>query len=240
MNNLFAEFLLDKDSPLLNKDQLRDNSITVKNEFEQYIINCSRSAASLSAAIEKSKLSISLLDIDHINSPFDDCHQKHKYLELIVENCIIRIQTIYDRVLYFVNVILDIGNSHESINHQLLVSNTKVKHHGMDVILKKIYKSCDKYRFIRNAVIHHDRYSEEIHDEVIMLNAAAELSREVNGTQFITEENLSDINQNYLKAKQEEFKEYLEQIELEIQKLIKATLKVYNDTKNKMRPTSPP
>lgn len=223
---------LDEDNPLLKSagkavGKGADFKLIVNNDLESYIFSASRSLSALTAAINKSKLSLSLLDIEHIKCLEDDDEAKSAYIEMLVENCIIRVQSIYDRVLVLVNKILDLGISNESVNHNLLVNNEHVKKFAIESKLKAINKMCNEYRFVRNTVIHHDRYSEEELDFLTTLIATNHLAKEAGRAEFIDKELIDIITANYLGTKKEELEKYFLGIESKLNQLFDILEKVY-------------
>ncbi|MQT39227.1 hypothetical protein GHO35_26980 [Pseudomonas helleri] len=181
------------------------------------------------------RLSLALLNIGYLDSIAAEEQSKSAYIEMLVENSIIRVQSIYDRVLIFINRILDLGISNDSINHSLLVTNEHVKKFGLEGRLRAVNKACNDYRLIRNTVIHHDRYTEEQLNQLTLIVSADQLSKEAGGKQFMDSESLSAITQAYLGAKKEELGKYLDDMESRIFELYDDVLPIYHHYKDKFR-----
>lgn len=209
--------------------------IVIDNELGGYILACSKALSAILSCIDKARLSISFLDINHLEVIATEDRSRGDYIELLVENTIIRVQSIYDRTLIFTNKLLDLGISNDSINHNLLVTNEKVKGYGLDTKLKEINKACKEYRTIRNTVIHHDRYSEEELDRLALAMKADHLSRQISGEPFVDADTLKEFTDAYLTFKREVLSEYLEIIEKRIHALYDTAIPIYIHYKDKMR-----
>ncbi len=212
INNII---LLDEDNPLRKGLEIVDSKLSVKIESDQdyYIISCSKAYASITTAINKAKLSIKLLDYDYILKVDSKENAKSEYIELFIENTIIRIQSIYDRVLIFVNRLLELGISNESINHNLIITNDNVKKYGLDSTLKSLNKICNEYRNIRNTIIHHDRYSEDDLNMINLVHQAEHLSKSNGSEPIIEEDTLNNITSEFILDYQDSLQRHLHKIE---------------------------
>ncbi|BBN53995.1 hypothetical protein TRE132_21200 [Pseudomonas chlororaphis subsp. aurantiaca] len=236
MHKIEASIILDEESPLLTTDP-NNGIIEVdsRNELAVYILTCSKSLSSISSSMDKARLSIKLLETGHLDSIATEDHSKSDYIEMLIENSIIRVQSIYDRILIFTNRLLDLGISNESINHNLIVTNSNVIKYDLDSKLKSINKACNDYRFIRNTVIHHDRYTEEQLNNLRLTLTADYLSKKTTGKQIVPPETLKTITQAYLDAKKEEFGTYLDTIESKLYELYDTALPIYHHYKSRLR-----
>jgi hypothetical protein len=72
-----------------------------------------------------------------------------------IENYLIRLNSVYDRVLQLVNVVFHLCIREESISHAVVVSNYRVEHHP-DIVkkIKAIRKYLDEYAQDRHTLIH--------------------------------------------------------------------------------------
>lgn len=236
MHKIDEIIILDQESPL--RSALKKNNkidISIETELAEYIFDCSKALSAISSCVDKAKLSISFLDINHLEVIASEDRSKGDYIELLVENIIIRVQSIYDRILIFINRLLDLGISNEYISHNLIVTNEKVKGHKLDVKLKSISKACREYRAIRNTVIHHDRYSEEELDQLALVIKADHLSRQNSGEPFIDANILKEFTNAYLTLKRKDLSDYLEIIENRINDLYDSAVPIYSHYKDKMR-----
>ncbi|PAJ75525.1 hypothetical protein CJF42_05150 [Pseudoalteromonas sp. NBT06-2] len=226
INNMI---LLDEDNPIRRNLEVVDSKLSVKTEsdLDYYLLSCSKAYSSLSTSIDKSKLSIQLLDYDYILKIESEQHAKSEYIELFIENSIIRVQSIYDRVLIFVNRLLELGISNESINHGLIVTNDNVKKYGLDSTLKSLNKTCNEYRNIRNTIIHHDRYTEENLDMLGVVHQAEHLSRIDGRKALIKEETLDNLTSEFMLDYQTDLQEYFEKIEAKLNAIYDKAMIVY-------------
>lgn len=236
MHEIDEKIILDKESPLFSafKD-IGKIGVSIDTELSEYILACAKALTAISSCMDKARLSLSFLDINHLEFIAAEDRSRGDYIELLVENTIIRVQSIYDRTLIFTNRLLDLGISNESINHNLLVTNEKVIAHGLDSKLKAINKACKEYREIRNTVIHHDRYSEEELDRLALVMKADHLSRQDSGKPFVDAKTLKEFTDAYLTIKREDLSEYLELIEKRIHELYDSAIPIYFHYKDKMR-----
>ncbi len=72
-----------------------------------------------------------------------------------IENYLIRLNSVYDRVLHLINAVFHLGINEEHVFHGNVISNYKVQHKP-DVVshTKAIKKYLDKYSQIRHTLIH--------------------------------------------------------------------------------------
>lgn len=236
MHQIEAAIILDNESPLFtSKPNNEAMKVTTNTELAFYILACSKSLSALTSSMEKARLSTNLLKIEYLEHIAIEDQSKSKYLEMLIENTIIRIQSIYDRILIFTNRLLDLGISNESINHILITTNSNVIRFDLADKLKSINKACHAYKAIRNTVIHHDRYTEEQLDHLTLTLSADHLSKEISGKQFAPPEALKATTQTYLDAKKEEFTKYLDVIESKLFVFYDRALPVYFHFKERLR-----
>lgn len=236
MHIIDETIIMDKESPIFSGLKKGNKlNIIIESELAGYILACSKALSSISSCMDKARLSLSFLDIKHLEFIASEDRPRGDYIELLVENTIIRVQSIYDRILIFTNRLLDLGISNESINHSLLVTNEKVKAYGLDSKLRAINSACKEYREVRNTVIHHDRYSEEDLDRLALIIKADHLSRQNSDAPFVDADTLKEVTDAYLTVKREDFSEYLEKIEKKIHELYELAIPIYIHYKDKMR-----
>jgi len=239
LHEIEALILLDDESPLMKRKPDPNGSpftLQIENELESYIFSVGKSLTPLTQSIDKALLTLSLLDLKHLEQiTAGNDQEKSAYIELLIENSIIRVQAIYDRTMIFANRLLDLGISNESIGHGLLVTNDHIISYGLDSLLKPINKSCNEYRFIRNSVIHHDRYSEEELDKLTTVLQAEHLLQKTKGESLISPEELAQITSDYLETKQEELIVYLSKIEGKVNTLLDSCIPIYEHKKKLLR-----
>jgi len=196
MHEIEKIILLDMDSPLRKITGLQSTP-SIKTPYELYIWSCSKALSSLSSSIKKASLSLNLIEFTLINETAQSNEIKSSYIELVIENSIIRVQSIYDRVLILVNKILNIGLANDSVSHNAIVTNDHTKIWNIDNNLKKLNKLCGDYRLVRNTVIHHDRYSEEQLNQLTLVLEADWLSREAGRESPFNASEIEEITKAY-------------------------------------------
>ncbi|NDY72839.1 hypothetical protein DO021_15160 [Desulfobacter hydrogenophilus] len=236
MHEIENTITLDEESPIF-RFKIKDGELELeaKNELDSYILSCGKSLGAVTSSMNKARLSLALLDAKYLDSIMDAEQSKSIYIEMLIENSIIRVQSIYDRTLIFTNKILNLGISNDSINHTLIVTNDHVKRFDLVNKLKAINKTCNEYRQIRNTVIHHDRYSEDLHDQLTMVLNADHLSKEAGRESFVDSEELGEIIQSYLEDKKQELEKYLDSIEQKLFNFFDSVLPIYHYQKKLLR-----
>lgn len=203
MHKILEEVFLDPDNPIQKgKINPAEGSVVVSTYADIYMLNCGKALSAVDNSIISARLSLSLLSSSALNSIAESNRDKAEFIQLWVENSIIRVQSIYDRALILVNRIFDLGLADESISHNTIVCNEHVKNKGIDALLKSVNKKCNEYRYIRNSVIHHGRYSEEALDNVTLFLTTNHLSVENGGEAFLDQDVLDSIVKDYLNTKQ--------------------------------------
>lgn len=198
-----------------------------KNFFELYIYSCSKALVALNNHIDKSKLSLSMIDPNYLNVGDVNGESTGAQIELLVENSIIRVQSIYDRALILVNKILNIGLSNEAISHSSIITNDHVKIWSIDKPLKKLNKACTEYRHIRNTVIHHDRFSEdELNNLVLIIDSHKLLIASGKESPF-DERLIRSITNDYLEVKKGDLEAYLKAIVQHVHSLYDTLIPIY-------------
>jgi hypothetical protein len=237
MHEIEHEIVLDKESPLMT-GKLNPVSLEIEtqNEMEIYIYHCGKALGAITSSIKKTQLSLSLLDIGKLEAISSKDDPISEYIIMLIENSIIRVQSIYDRVLIFTNMIYDLGISNECIKHVLLVTNKHIKDDNLENKLKAINKACNDYRLARNTIIHHGRYTEEQLDRLTLFIDSNHLAAQTGGDLIMKPELLKEITDSYLEAKQEEFVKYLDQIERKIFDFYDSIIPVYKRQKEQLRP----
>ncbi len=236
MHEIERIIILDDDNPIkrygVGKVAKDEKLLQLKSELDNYIYFSSRALSALTSGISKSRLSLALLSSSHVDKMDSEELPKGLYIEMLVENSVVRVQSVYDRVLILVNKILDLGISNDQISHNAIVTNEWVARFGMVANIKSINKACSEYRYIRNTVIHHDRYTEEELDELTLFIEANDLFLETRGKGIVSQELIAEKTNDYLNAKESELTAYLDKIEKSIFKLYEKLVPVYEFKKN--------
>lgn len=236
MHPIEKEILLDEESPIF-KAGAKGNGVEVHaaNELEIYILRCGKALSHLSGSMDKARLSLELLNTKYLDSISTEDRSRSALIEMMVENSIIRVQSIYDRALILANNILDLGIDNQYIHHPLLVSNENVVRYGLDKPLKAFNRACSEFKTIRNRVIHHDRFTEEQFDQLSLIINADHLAKAAGRKEIVDEDVLNAVIKDYLESKQEKLTSYLNGIEARLRELYDVMLPVYLHYKGKFR-----
>jgi hypothetical protein len=236
MRKIEEEIILDKESPILTaKSDGTNFTVEYKTYLDNYIVLCSKSLSAVTSSITKAELSLNMLNGDFLRNINDEPEFISSNIEMLIENSIIRVQSIYDRVLIFTNRILDLGISNDAINHNSLVTNEHVIRFDLVKKLKEINKVCHEYRLVRNTVIHHDRYTEEQLDLLKLLINADYLSKASKGKEFMPASELEALINDFLSVTKEDLEGYLSKITDKVDLLFDSILPVYKYQKNRLR-----
>lgn len=236
MHPIETKIILDEENPIFKiKPDKETSLITVDSILESYILSCAKSLTAITSAIKKTSLSLKMLDKDLLSHIDYDDESLSTYIEILIENSIIRVQLIYDRLLISINNVLNLGISNECINHNSLVTNRHVISFGLADKLKSINKSCNQYRKIRNTVIHHDRYDEEAFNQLKMIISANLLSKQTGKSEIINNETLNILIDDFLKITYKDIDIYLQSITSKIYDLFDNISPIYDFQKSKLR-----
>lgn len=77
-----------------------------------------------------------------------------------IENYLVRLQSVYDRLLQLTNNVFHICNSDELVNHGLIVSNLRVARTKVPQLLKAVRKTLEPKATARNEIVHKHSYSD--------------------------------------------------------------------------------
>ncbi|EGR1122359.1 TPA: Cthe_2314 family HEPN domain-containing protein [Vibrio parahaemolyticus] len=238
MHQIKNTIILDPDGPLMmRKFNPEDGSVVVSNYADIYMLDCGKALSSIDNAIDSARLSLSLLNTSALDAIASNNGDKSELIQLWVENSIIRVQSIYDRALILVNRIFDLGLANESMSHNTIVCNEHVKRFGVDALMKAVNKKCNDYRFVRNSVIHHARYSEDALDNVTLFLQASHLTVENGGEAILEQRILDRIVEEYLGTKKNELTKYLDEIEGKLNELYDVLIPIYQQKKEQLATT---
>ncbi len=84
-----------------------------------------------------------------------------KHVLYMVENYLIRLQSIYDRCLQLVNCVFNLCIEDSNVGHAVVVSNLKVARTNVPGLLKKVKNSIKPNEQHRHAIIHRNSYQEK-------------------------------------------------------------------------------
>lgn len=77
-----------------------------------------------------------------------------------VENYLIRLQSVYDRLLQLTNNVFHICMSDELVNHRLIVSNLRVSRTKIPKLLRAVRKTIEGKAAARHDIVHRHSYSD--------------------------------------------------------------------------------
>ena len=87
---------------------------------------------------------------------------RQKHIVFHVESYIIRVQSLFDRVLKLVDAVFHLLNDAKNCRPHVILKNIKVKHHEPVLrSIKKLEKLLDRYASQRNEVIHAGSFQED-------------------------------------------------------------------------------
>lgn len=86
---------------------------------------------------------------------------RHSHILLCIENYIVRIRSLYERVLQLVNVVFRIYNPPDQVTHALIKNNLHVANSKLPGALQKLKKITDRYYEDRNKIIHRECFQED-------------------------------------------------------------------------------
>lgn len=79
-----------------------------------------------------------------------------------VENYLVRLQSVYDRLLQLTNNVFHICTSAELVSHNLIVSNLHVTRTTVPKMLKAVRKTIEPKATTRNEIVHRHSYSDPL------------------------------------------------------------------------------
>ncbi len=85
---------------------------------------------------------------------------RHKYLRYMIENYIVRTQTLYDLVLKLVDAVFHLTNADRQCRHDTIVRNLKVARTELPAALKRLQKKVKEFGEARNMVVHQGGFQE--------------------------------------------------------------------------------
>lgn len=161
---------------------------------------------------------------------------RYKQILYNVENYIIRLASLYDRILLFVDSLFFIGNPQNRILHENIVNNIHVKMSSIKSNLKEINKIISKYKDERNVIIHrHSHLDKKLrHIEMFELLLGDYIKEgDQNNHQDIISETKS-LSRIYINEKIEELNSLNKNIVNKIEELFNACILIYNEKKKEL------
>ncbi len=131
-----------------------------KNEL--YIVRVGHALAHLLIACEQlSHAPLYLASFVPSKKMVEDGVTRHSHILLCMENYIIRIRSLYERVLQLVNIVFRIYNPPDQVSHALIKNNLHVANSKLPGALQKLKKITDRYYEDRNKIIHRECFQED-------------------------------------------------------------------------------
>jgi Cthe_2314-like HEPN len=175
----FTKLVLGDARPILAKyaprrrDSLEPDG-GVPDEYEFYVWRVASAHAALISSMGRLSQSVLFLSAYRETKALDAAKvTRTDHLLFGIENFIIWTQTIYDRVLRLVDAVFHLMNDEQSLNHELLLNNLRVRRNADVVsILKRVRKKARQYSQERNALVHHGTWQD---DDARLLELATQL-----------------------------------------------------------------
>lgn len=147
----------------LGIDPLSDGeNIPLMDELQFYVVRVGFTLAHTLTWVEQLHQAIHFLsDFSYSKKQKDEGLQRHHHFIYNLENYLIRLQSVYDRLLQLVNNVFHICISDELINHSLIVSNLKVKRTAIPSLLKSVKNTIKDKAAERNQIIHRHSYVDQ-------------------------------------------------------------------------------
>lgn len=152
-----------KNDPVSGDDSVSETEnlgVTKPSELQFYVDRVGFTLGHTIFWCNQLDLSVKLLSNFTYSKKFS--YSRADHLVLNVENYLIRLQSVYDRVLQLLNVTFHLCIDDGHVNHRVIVSNHKVKHRPQVLMaIKQIRKSLDEYAQVRHTLIHKHSYLEK-------------------------------------------------------------------------------
>ncbi len=155
---------------------------------------------------------------------------KHSYLLYCIENYIIRTQSFYDRLLRFIDKVFCLYNPSHLISHELVISNTHVKHTKVPSRLKTLRKLIKGYYRDRNEIMHERQYLEDDLRRLEGYTILASDSPYKDDKYFKLE--IKDMARQIIKGKTKEFTNVNKKIFIAIAELFETLKPIYDEQRN--------
>lgn len=163
MHNFFQQIRSDIE-PFLNDAKLYDLELInddIIPEIEYYIHNTAFYANHLYHLCRQLERAIELLSNFRFNSK--DGISRGEHLTYNIENFIIRLTSLTDRILQTINAVFHLGISEKDINDRIIINNLKVTMTSLPESFKEFRKVLQNYVTERNVIVHrHSHMKKEL------------------------------------------------------------------------------
>ncbi len=86
--------------------------------------------------------------------------QRSHHLFYNVENYLVRLNSVYDRLLHLVNTVFHLCVNEQSVQHTMIVSNLKVARTDIPKLLRAVRRTIDHKTQDRNDIVHRHSYAD--------------------------------------------------------------------------------
>jgi hypothetical protein len=133
----------------------QDVNEPLMNELQFYITRVGFSLAHTLTWIEQLHQAVHFLsDFGYSKNQKEEGIQRSHHLIYNVENYLVRLQSVYDRLLQLTNAVFHICLSDELVNHSLIVSNLRVARTKIPQLLKAVRNTIKHKSDDRNGIVH--------------------------------------------------------------------------------------
>lgn len=131
------------------------------DHFQYYIFSSAKALQELVSWFEQLEFSIAYIEHQEAPKEFEAHGINHVTdLQFKLENHLVRLESLYDRLLMLTNCLLNLGISDNALSHELVIGNKNVKYYKADAPIKSVKTALKPYKEIRNSIIHHRSYNE--------------------------------------------------------------------------------
>ncbi len=163
-HNFFQQLLKDTE-PFLKDAKIADVELINKDvvpEIDYYIQNVAFYAIHLLALCNQLERAVELLSNFRFNSKNGISRGEH--LTYNVENYIIRLTSLTDRILQTINAVFHLGINEKDINERVIINNLKVTMTLLPASFNEFRKDLQKYVSERNVIVHrHSHIKKDLH-----------------------------------------------------------------------------
>ena len=164
MHNFIQQVLKDtepflKDAETADVELVNDDVIP---EIEYYIRNTAFYAIHLFQLCNQLERAVELLSNFRFNSKDEISRGEH--LTYNVENYIIRLTSLTDRILQTINAVFHLGINEKDINERVIINNLKVTMTSLPATFNEFRKVLGSYKDNRNTIVHrHSHIKKDMH-----------------------------------------------------------------------------
>lgn len=140
-------------------DPVRDDDYPPLDELQFYVVRVGYAMAHTLTWVEQLHQAVLFIgDFGYGRRLRDEGVNRSHHLIFNVENYLVRLQSIYDRLLQLTNAVFHLCISDELVSHSLIVSNLHVARTKVPGLLKAVRKTIQGKAEDRNAIVHKHSY----------------------------------------------------------------------------------